>query len=76
MGRDGWEPLARFLGRPVPKIPFPHVNDAAGMRTMLEREYVRKLKLAVLVIARLLLPLWTLLLGYHIASLDLFASVR
>jgi hypothetical protein len=24
---DGWEPLCRFLGVPVPDMPFPHVND-------------------------------------------------
>ncbi len=23
---DGWEPLCRFLGKPVPDIPFPHAN--------------------------------------------------
>ena len=23
---DGWEPLCRFLGKPVPSIPFPHLN--------------------------------------------------
>ncbi len=23
---DGWEPLCRFLGKPVPRIPFPHLN--------------------------------------------------
>ncbi|MBI1373228.1 MAG: hypothetical protein GC159_10895 [Phycisphaera sp.] len=23
---DGWEQLADFLGRPVPAIPFPHLN--------------------------------------------------
>lgn len=23
---EGWEPLCRFLGKPAPSIPFPHVN--------------------------------------------------
>ena len=23
---EGWEPLCRFLGKPAPGIPFPHVN--------------------------------------------------
>ncbi|CAG9953277.1 unnamed protein product [Clonostachys rosea f. rosea IK726] len=27
---DGWEPLCEFLGKPVPKEPFPHTNTAAG----------------------------------------------
>lgn len=25
---DGWEPLSKFLDKPVPEAPFPHVNDA------------------------------------------------
>lgn len=27
---DGWEPLCRFLGKPIPNEPFPRVNDAAA----------------------------------------------
>lgn len=27
---SGWAPLCRFLGRPVPQAPFPHVNRRAG----------------------------------------------
>lgn len=26
---QGWEPLCEFLGKPVPDVPFPRVNDAA-----------------------------------------------
>lgn len=25
---DGWEKLCRFLGQPVPDVPFPHANPA------------------------------------------------
>jgi hypothetical protein len=25
--REGWEPLCSFLGRPVPQVPFPWVNE-------------------------------------------------
>lgn len=25
--RDGWEPLCLFLGKEVPNVPFPHVNQ-------------------------------------------------
>ncbi|KAI1781524.1 hypothetical protein F4818DRAFT_399231 [Hypoxylon cercidicola] len=24
---DGWEPLCKFLGKDVPDVPFPHLND-------------------------------------------------
>ncbi len=30
---DGWEPLCRFLGVPVPEgVPFPHLNDSRSYR--------------------------------------------
>ena len=29
---DGWEPLCRFLGVPVPPEDFPHLNDTAWYR--------------------------------------------
>ena len=29
---DGWEPLCRFLERPVPDQPFPHVNASDEFR--------------------------------------------
>lgn len=32
---DGWAPLCRFLGVPVPDEPFPHANDARWMRRRL-----------------------------------------
>ena len=27
--KDGWEPLCKFLGVPVPQNPFPHKNEKA-----------------------------------------------
>jgi len=29
---EGWEPLCKFLGVPVPDVPFPHLNDTAQFR--------------------------------------------
>lgn len=26
---SGWEPLCEFLGKEVPEVPFPHVNESA-----------------------------------------------
>lgn len=31
---QGWEPLCQFLGVPVPKEPFPHVNDTKEFQKM------------------------------------------
>ncbi|MEM7025594.1 MAG: sulfotransferase family protein [Pseudomonadota bacterium] len=30
---DGWEPLCRFLGRPVPDQPYPHTNTTEDFRS-------------------------------------------
>jgi len=32
---EGWEPLARFLGAPVPRAPFPRLNDSATLRRLI-----------------------------------------
>lgn len=34
---DGWEPLCRVLGKPVPDIDFPHVNSRDEFRDRLKR---------------------------------------
>ena len=30
---EGWEPLCKFLGKPVPNVPFPHMNDSTSYQT-------------------------------------------
>eukprot|EP00873_Tetraselmis_striata_P028648 jgi/Tetstr1/448912/TSEL_036138.t1 len=32
---DGWGPLCEFLGKPVPDLPYPHLNDSASMKRRL-----------------------------------------
>ena len=32
---DGWEPLCRFLGVPVPDAPFPQVNSTEDFKAMI-----------------------------------------
>lgn len=32
--KQGWEPLCKFLGKPVPDQPFPHVNDTQAFKDM------------------------------------------
>ncbi|KAL7941779.1 P-loop containing nucleoside triphosphate hydrolase protein [Trichoderma barbatum] len=29
--KEGWEPLAKFLDKPIPDEPFPHANDSEAM---------------------------------------------
>ena len=38
--QDGWGPLCEFLGKDVPEVPFPRVNDGKALKERL----VRKLK--------------------------------
>ena len=34
---DGWEPLCRFLDKPVPDTPFPHTNSAREFNDMVTK---------------------------------------
>lgn len=34
---DGWEPLCRFLGKPVPNVPYPRTNPKEDFHAMLAR---------------------------------------
>jgi hypothetical protein len=60
---EGWEPLCRFLGAPVPSTPFPHRNESAAFhRDMWRRNaatYAKALGVvAVGALALLGLGLW------------------
>lgn len=37
---DGWEPLCRFLGVPIPDVPFPHTNTASEFVDTMRRANV------------------------------------
>ena len=37
--KEGWEPLCRFLGVPVPPVPFPHVNDAETFQENMQARF-------------------------------------
>jgi len=30
--KEGWEPLCKFLGKDVPEVPFPNVNESAELK--------------------------------------------
>ena len=54
--RDGWQPLCEFLGLPIPKHDFPHIND----RKMTRRLYTlaRILPAAGLILGIYFLFIW------------------
>ncbi|KAJ7489534.1 hypothetical protein FB451DRAFT_1349737 [Mycena latifolia] len=33
---SGWEPLCQFLGKDIPNVPFPRVNEAAALKSKME----------------------------------------
>ena len=39
--RDGWEPLCKFLDKPVPNVPFPNSNaGTSGLRTVAIESFI------------------------------------
>jgi hypothetical protein len=41
---DGWEPLCDFLGKPIPKEPFPQLNESRDLQEMFERFAIKALR--------------------------------
>jgi len=37
--KEGWEPLCKFLGKPVPSVPYPNVNDTAEFQARMTKAY-------------------------------------
>jgi hypothetical protein len=46
----GWEPLCEFLDKPVPKEPFPRLNEEKAMRSGLEKAWWGMVQYFVLMI--------------------------
>ena len=56
--KDGWEPLCKFLGVEVPKVPYPNMNDTSSFKLVLN-----------LIIASGWIALFLLLgLGYYLTK--------
>lgn len=57
--QDGWEPLCRFLGKPVPNEPYPRVNEGDSVYRMQVAHFwfiVRKLIVTYVVPVFLAVP--------------------
>jgi hypothetical protein len=65
---QGWEPLCEFLGKEIPDVPFPNVNDKAEHVARKLEEFKKILKVCFTVlrpwifgffaIVAILLPVW------------------
>jgi len=42
VGRDGWEPLCKFLNRPVPTTDSPRLNDSAAHKSSQNKRLISK----------------------------------
>lgn len=60
--KEGWEPLSKFLGRPVPDAPFPRANDKEALE-----------KVAGEVFAKCVLAWLTIISG---AGVGLYTGIR
>lgn len=61
---QGWEPLCAFLGKPVPSVPFPRINEGTTFQDLLadqRRAATAKLLSAGLLIIGLVLGLLLLI---------------
>ncbi|KAJ5172626.1 hypothetical protein N7492_005219 [Penicillium capsulatum] len=62
---DGWEPLCKFLGKPIPEVPFPHLNEKSWLDEKVTIVLQRGMKRLMWRLTRwLLLPLVTATLVY------------
>ncbi|XP_077965556.1 uncharacterized protein LOC144411824 [Styela clava] len=67
--RQGWEPLCKFLGVPVPDVPFPHKNKGAN----LVDEYLATDPIMIKIEKELMLSLATILVLCCIGGYCLFS---
>lgn len=44
--QEGWGPLCAFLGKDVPDVPFPHVNEAKALQSKFRAKLRRDVSLA------------------------------
>lgn len=64
---SGWEPLCEFLGKPVPDVPFPHLNELKDLQALFERYGLEALKHSTVNLGLLLAVAVVPLVGIHFA---------
>ncbi|KAK3709597.1 hypothetical protein LTR37_010818 [Vermiconidia calcicola] len=53
---DGWEPLCRFLGKPVPEVPFPRFNETEAVQEKINLYITQSYKRSILKFAKQAMP--------------------
>ena len=64
---SGWEPLCEFLGKPVPDVPFPHLNESKDLKDLFERYALKAMKLSAINVGLLLTVVAVPLAGFYFA---------
>jgi hypothetical protein len=60
---QGWEPLCQFLGKPVPDVPFPRVNDTEELNKLVGLYIAEGMRRGLVDIAKKAAPVVGLLLS-------------
>jgi hypothetical protein len=63
---QGWEPLCEFLGKAVPDVEFPNINDAEALNEMVQCYIAEGLKRGLIDIVKKVTPV--VVLGLSIAA--------
>lgn len=58
---QGWEPLCKFLDKPVPDVPFPRVNDTEELNKQVARYIAEGMRRGLIDIAKKAAPVLVLL---------------
>ncbi len=63
---DGWEPVCKFLGKPIPHVPFPKINDQAYMDEGIRIVTARSMNNVLFNVGRYATPVVAVGLGWWI----------
>ncbi|TKA71390.1 hypothetical protein B0A55_04016 [Friedmanniomyces simplex] len=58
---DGWGPLCKFLGKPVPDVPFPRVNETLAVQEKIQLYIAESFKRTIMRMAKRAAPFVVLL---------------
>jgi hypothetical protein len=65
---DGWAPLCTFLGKEIPDVPFPHVNDRKNMLSMVNMLCFLLTIKSLWIILKSSLPILGVIFGYWLSQ--------
>lgn len=58
--QDGWEPLCKFLGKPIPDEPFPRSNEAAAVQQRFKECLITAIIIWLAIMSFCVMGIWVL----------------